>query len=51
MSEFNILYRSLHCEKNVAKKAEKPVASSQAQSEAKSESAVNPFRALLAKIF
>lgn len=51
MSEFSILYKSLHCEQKAPKKSEKPAASSQATSEAKSESTVNPFRALIAKIF
>ncbi len=51
MSEFRILYRSLHCDQKAPKKDEKNVSSSQAKSGAKSEAAVNPFRALIAKIF
>ena len=51
MSEFSILYRSLHCEQKVTKKADKTESSSQAKSETQSGSAVNPFRALIAKIF
>ena len=51
MSEFTILYKSLHCEQKASKKAEKNVSSSQAKSEAQSGSIVNPLRALIAKIF
>ncbi len=51
MSEFSILYRSLHCEQKASKKADKNESSSQAKSETQSGSAVNPFRALIAKIF
>lgn len=51
MSEFSILYKSLHCEQKRAKKTEKNDDSSQVKNEAQSESTVNPFRALIAKIF
>ena len=51
MSEFSILYRSLHCEKKASKKADKNESSSQAKSEAQTGSTVNPLRALIAKIF
>ena len=51
MSEFSILYKSLHCEQKRTKKTEKNDASSQVKSEAQSGSTVNPLRALIAKIF
>ncbi len=51
MSEFSILYRSLHCERKQPQKIEKADASSQVKPEAQSGSAVNLFRALVAKIF
>lgn len=51
MSEFSILYKSLHCEQKQTKKTEKNDASSEVKSETKSVPAVNPFRALIAKIF
>ncbi len=51
MSEFNILYRSLHCEQGAAKKADKNESSSQVKSETQSWSIINPLRALIAKIF
>ena len=51
MSEFSILYRSLHCEQKTPKKADKNESSSQTKSEAQTGSAVNPLRALIAKIF
>ena len=51
MSEFSILYRSLHCEQKASKKADKNESSSQAKSEAQTGPAVNPLRALIAKIF
>ncbi len=51
MSEFSILYRSLHCDQKASKKTEKNESSSQAKSGAKSEAIINPFRALIAKIF
>ncbi len=51
MSEFSILYKSLHCEQKQTKKPEKNDASSEVKSETKSVPAVNPFRALIAKIF
>ena len=51
MSEFTVLYRSLHCEQKEQKKADKNDSSSQAKSEAQSGSTVNLFRALIAKIF
>ncbi|MCY3729312.1 MAG: hypothetical protein OXF97_10020 [Nitrospira sp.] len=51
MSEFTILYKSLHCEQRELKKADKNESSSQAKSDAQSGSPVNPFRALIAKIF
>ena len=49
MSEFTILYKSLHCEQKAPKKAEQHVSS--AKSGAKSEAIINPFRTLIAKIF
>lgn len=51
MSEFSILYRSLHCEQKESKKVEKNDSSSEVKGEAQSKSTVNPFRALVAKIF
>ncbi len=51
MSEFSILYKSLHCEQKRTKKIEKNDASSQVKSGAKSGSIFSPFRALIAKIF
>lgn len=51
MSEFTILYRSLHCESKEPKKADKDGSSSQVKSEPRIGSTVNPFRALIAKIF
>jgi len=51
MSEFSILYRSLHCEQKESKKVEKTESTSQAKSETQSGSAINPLRALIAKIF
>ena len=51
MSEFSILYKSLHCEQKRTKKTEKNDASLQVKSEAQSGSTVNPLRALIAKIF
>ena len=51
MSGFSILYRSLHCEQKESKKAEKTESFSHAKSETQSGSAVNPLRALIAKIF
>ncbi len=51
MSEFSILYKSLHCEQKRTKKTEKNDASSQVKSEAQSKSILAPFRALIAKIF
>lgn len=51
MSEFSILYKSLHCEQKRTKKTEKTDASSQVKSETQSGSIFSPFRALIAKIF
>lgn len=51
MSEFSILYKSLHCEQKRTKKTETNDASSQVKNEAQSGSTVNPFRVLIAKIF
>ncbi len=51
MSEFSILYKSLHCEQKRAKKTEKNDTSSQVKNEDQPGPTVNPFRALLAKIF
>lgn len=51
MSEFTILYKSMHCEQKEAKKIENTGSVSQAKSETRSGSIVNPFRTLIAKIF
>ncbi len=51
MSEFSILYKSLHCEQKRTKKIEKTDTSSQEKSETQSGSIFSPFRALIAKIF
>ena len=51
MSEFTILYKTLHCEQKELKKADKNEVLPQAKSETKPESTVNPFRALVARIF
>ena len=51
MSEFSILYRSLHCEQKESKKTDENSSFSQAKGATEPKSVVNPFRALIAKIF
>ena len=51
MSEFSILYRSLHRDQKVTKKVEKDPSSSENKSPSNPEASVNPIRALIAKIF
>ena len=51
MSDFSILYRSLHRDQKATKKVEKDASSSENKSPSHSETPVNPIRAFLAKIF
>lgn len=51
MSDFSILYRSLHRDQKVTKKVERDASSSENKKTSNSEAPVNSFRALLAKIF
>ncbi len=51
MSDFDVLYRSLHRDQKATKKVEKDASSSESKSPSNSEAAVNPIRALLGKIF
>jgi len=51
MSDFDLLYRSLHRDQKATKKVEKDASSSENKSPSSSEAPVNPIRAFLAKIF
>ncbi len=51
MSEFSILYRSLHCEQKPSKTTDKTDSFSKEKSEVQSKPTVNPLRMLVAKIF
>ncbi len=51
MSDFSILYRSLHRDQKATKKVEKDASSTENKNPSNSEAPVNPIRALLAKIF
>ena len=52
MSEFSILYKSLHGEQKIKKQGEEEKASStETENQTKSEAPVNPIKAFIAKIF
>jgi len=51
MSEFSILYRSLHRDQKATKPVEEKVSTSETKSDSKSETPQNLFRALISKIF
>ena len=51
MSEFNVLYRSLHRNQKITKPVEEKVSTSETESGSKPETPVNLFRALISKIF
>jgi len=51
MSDFSILYRSIHSDQKTTKKTESKVSPSEHTGSAKPETHVNPIKALIAKIF
>ena len=51
MSEFSLLYRSLHRNQKITKPVEEKVSTSETESGSKPETPVNLFRALISKIF
>ncbi len=51
MSDFNILFRSIHGEQKTKKKADQEDSSTETKTETKPDAPVNPIKAFFARIF